>query len=157
MNTMTTKKPTKGVVADLAELWEDVKLLRKATHTRTNDLAERVKLLEAELKAAWELLAVTYRKQQQSEKPKTEDEKSRAPTEEETAFFFLSLHCIKHEERIKAGLERMRGGSTSSKGWIEAGHALTNTITKRFLAVEQSEAILSWYGQTKEVRCTGHP
>ena len=113
MKTTMTKKPTKGI---LAELREDVKQLRTATHTRTNHLAERVKVLEGELKAAWELLAVVYRKQQQADKPKTEEEKNRLLTEEETAFFFLSWKCIKHEERIKAGLESLRGRPTSSNG-----------------------------------------
>lgn len=114
MNTTTTKKPTKGTSAELAELREDVKQLRTATDRRSVQLAQRVKVLEDELKAAWELLAVTYRKQQQAEKGRTENDENRMLTPEESAFFFLSLQCCKHEERIKAGLVNLRLRSTSS-------------------------------------------
>jgi hypothetical protein len=72
---------------------------------------ERLKAQEELTRDAWEVLAVTYRKQQQAEREKAQASPEDVVSNDENTLFFTSLMCMRHDDRIKAGLESLRSHS----------------------------------------------
>jgi len=88
---------------------------------RTLDAAmERLKAQEESTSDAWEILAVLWRDRKKAAKLKDKGPPDEAVTEDENENFFRELRLLlnvgRHEERIKAGLERLLSHSSRRAG-----------------------------------------